>query len=172
MAQVLAQSLTSEQDEEVQKEFEGLEQQLLQKEADQLPAAPTVCTFCGFPAVHAALRHCNACWRRHTAWPGSGKAQMRSVSAHALLNMSCCTEGQASYQYPLWHAQINSWEEQSVFPAWLVGTEYLVLQCMTFCVAPEHAAFLPAVVCAVDCLLLVLSLDWPLFNSFLPSARA
>ena len=48
---MLAQSLTSEQDEEVQKEFQGLEQQLLQKEADQLPAAPTVCTFCGFPAV-------------------------------------------------------------------------------------------------------------------------
>ena len=43
---MLAQSLTSEQDEEVQKEFEGLEQQLLQKEADQLPAAPTVRSFC------------------------------------------------------------------------------------------------------------------------------
>ncbi len=46
MAQVLAQSLTGEQDAEVQKEFEGLEQQLLQKEADQLPAAPTVRSSC------------------------------------------------------------------------------------------------------------------------------
>ena len=50
---MLAQSLTSEQDEEVQKEFEGLEQQLLQKEADQLPAAPTVSFFCAFPSLPA-----------------------------------------------------------------------------------------------------------------------
>ena len=50
---MLAQSLTSQQDEEVQKEFEGLEQQLLQKEADQLPAAPTVRSFCGVPSLPA-----------------------------------------------------------------------------------------------------------------------
>ena len=53
MAQVLAQSLTTAQDEEVQKVFEGLEQQLLQKEADQLPAAPTVRSFCTGPSLPA-----------------------------------------------------------------------------------------------------------------------
>ena len=58
MAQVLAQSLTSEQDEEVQREFEGLEQQLQQTEADQLPAAPTVRSPRALPSLPAC---CGAC---------------------------------------------------------------------------------------------------------------